>query len=229
MRNYQSVDVTKLLMALCVVTIHTNYFHSLSNPYMREPLVDILSSAVPFFFITTGYFITRKLDNCKWFEQVKIIIQYVRKLLPLYLIWGIITFFGCELLNCNYSDDAIITFVYNFIFRGIYHLWYIWAVIITIPFLLIANRFIKNKYLMLGIGIGAYLFNRVYTHWGSMEDPGLLFSWLTFIYKGGYVNLTGICMALCFLSMGAFFTKVQILSLRKSLLLMLMGGGIYAL
>lgn len=55
------IDIMKFFMALMVVTIHTNYFKTIDNVVLREPLIALICNAVPFFYITSGYFISRNL------------------------------------------------------------------------------------------------------------------------------------------------------------------------
>lgn len=47
--NYNSIDVFKFLMALCVVTIHTNIASTIENIYLARIVYSIINTAVPFF------------------------------------------------------------------------------------------------------------------------------------------------------------------------------------
>lgn len=79
--------------------------------------------------------------------------------------------------------------------------------------------------IFLAIATCAYLFNRAYTHYGSMENPGLLWNWAAFLFKGKYIGLTNICLALTYLSIGAFFAKSGYTPKRKlSILLIILGA-----
>lgn len=66
-----------------------------------------------------------------------------------------------------------------------------------------------NSWIFLIIGIFAYLFNRAYTHYGSMESPNSIWNWAVFLYKGKYFGVTNICLALTYLSIGTFFSKTE--------------------
>ena len=55
-----SIDLMKLFFAICIVAIHTgllNQFSSATNWYIMHMIFRL---AVPFFFITSGYFFGKK-------------------------------------------------------------------------------------------------------------------------------------------------------------------------
>ena len=56
MKNYNSIDLIKFIMALCVVTIHTYIVDSMKPSQLQDTLYSLIRSAVPFFFITSGVF-----------------------------------------------------------------------------------------------------------------------------------------------------------------------------
>lgn len=60
--EYNSIDLVKFVMALCVVTIHTSYFDTIEYNVVREPLIALIRSAVPFFFMCSSYFIVKKIS-----------------------------------------------------------------------------------------------------------------------------------------------------------------------
>ena len=59
------------------------------------------------------------------------------------------------------------------------------------------------------IAVLAYLFNRAYTHYGSMENPGTIWSWAVYLYKGNYFGITNLCLAITYLSIGSFFSMYK--------------------
>ena len=50
MQNYNSIDLMKFVMALCVVTIHTNIVDIMEPSLLRDILHSLIRSAVPFFY-----------------------------------------------------------------------------------------------------------------------------------------------------------------------------------
>lgn len=64
-KQYNSVDLFKFIMAFCVVTIHTNVIGIIDNIFIRRVAFMIVHCAVPFFFIVSSYFLSIK-DFSKW-------------------------------------------------------------------------------------------------------------------------------------------------------------------
>ena len=62
-KNYNSIDLMKFIMALCVVTIHTYIVDSMKSSILQDFLYSFIRSAVPFFFITSAYFVMQRNEN----------------------------------------------------------------------------------------------------------------------------------------------------------------------
>ena len=59
------------------------------------------------------------------------------------------------------------------------------------------------------IAVMAYLFNRAYTHYGSMENPNKIWLWSAYLYKGNYFGIINLCLAITYLSIGSFFSMYK--------------------
>lgn len=80
--RYNSLDVMKMFMAFLVVGIHVG---TITNTQYPQPLATLLSTAVPFFFICSGYFLQNKIiRTC---QEGKTIILYFLKTLKLFILW----------------------------------------------------------------------------------------------------------------------------------------------
>ena len=83
-KNYVSIDICRYICALFIVIIHTRPFAGLS------PAADMISAditarlAVPFFFMTAGYFFINRLPEGKA-GLFRCIMKYLR----VYLIWSL--------------------------------------------------------------------------------------------------------------------------------------------
>lgn len=99
--------------------------------------------------------------------------------------------------------------LYRILFHGYVHLWYMWGLILVVPF--IYWLIVKNikPCIFIGIAVAAYVFNRVYTHYGSMENPGWMWQWSVVLYQGKWVGVTNICLALTYLSLGSFYALTE--------------------
>lgn len=79
-KQYSGIDITKLICAIMVIAIHTQPF--IRNVWLDRGAGVITRLAVPFFFVTTGFF----LD----FSDTKMVKKYVFRLLVLYAVWTVI-------------------------------------------------------------------------------------------------------------------------------------------
>lgn len=137
-KTYDAIDIAKLISALLVVSIHTFPFLDI-NENANFVLVSIIARlAVPFFFITSGYFFFRKIDfHKKWNDEENIQKwkHYVWRLLKLYIIWSIIylPYNAVLLYSKGFVWTDIIRYIRDFLFTGsFYHLWFLPALIFAV-------------------------------------------------------------------------------------------------
>lgn len=115
----------KLIMAYVVVAIHTT----------DCSLMGLTETAVPYFFIASGFFLFRKLGGSRE-EDLAVIRQWILKILKLYLIWTAIylPFTVVGFIRDGLSfQTATAVFLRNLIFVGenylSWPLWYLLAMI----------------------------------------------------------------------------------------------------
>lgn len=145
--EYYAIDVFRIIAALAVMTIHV------------EPFIDISSNlnlwdknvparlAVPFFLLTTGYFIHSKIKS-----RDKVL-SYVKHIIQLYLVYYIIytPLMICLQLNSGKTlKKGILTLVKEFFLAGSLHLWYFLgtAVGVLLLYCLINLTKLSNKQIM---------------------------------------------------------------------------------
>lgn len=144
-KNYDVIDIIKFLCAILVVAIHTHPFREFSR-YLEFGVANVLARiAVPFFFATAGYFFTIKILNSD--EKRKVLINYLKKLITLYLGWSAIYFyFDIQAISKHSNSLYLITMQYIknlLLFGSHFHLWYVVASILAIILLYIA--LVNNK------------------------------------------------------------------------------------
>jgi surface polysaccharide O-acyltransferase-like enzyme len=88
-----SIDFIRFVAVYAVIIIHTKPFMLDLFPDPSYRLVEYLFNqpprfAVPFFFITSGYFLAQKYANGS--DQVAVCLQYVKRLLFLLVTWSIV-------------------------------------------------------------------------------------------------------------------------------------------
>lgn len=89
-KKYDLVDVFRVFAAVSVVFIHSWPVGSYSSS-VGNVIVALSRYAVPFFFIVTGFFVSKSLarrdDKAEYFRYIK---KYVVRIFWLYVIWWVI-------------------------------------------------------------------------------------------------------------------------------------------
>ena len=222
--QYNAIDLTKFLCAILVVTIHVapfgNYETSslLSCFYfgIRQYLARI---AVPFFFVTSGFFLYRKTSfECFHVQPTK---KYALKLLKLYMIWSAIYFpFNFILF---FRDEkgilhAILVYIKDYILSGSYrHLWYLNATIFAVAFIsLLLHKKVTLKKMMIA-ACALYLGGLLAQSWFGFiaplkETAPYIWNMLKFIQKIIVTTRNGLFEGFLFVGIGMLFAfnKVHI-------------------
>ena len=201
-KNYNSIDLIKFIMALCVVTIHTYIVDSMESSLVQDILYSLIRSAVPFFFITSAYFVMLRNEKDG-------ILKYWKRIFQLYLSWSVINYISVSLINRNLCVENVQTCIYQILFKGYSVLWYLWGILIALPLFIKLRDGGAKPWCFLVIAVLAYLFNRAYTHYGSMENPGTIWSWAVYLYQGNYFGITNLCFAITYFSIGSFFSMYK--------------------
>lgn len=126
-----SIDVFRYVCAVLVIAIHTGPFEEI-NPTLGYIATDVIPRiGVPFFFIVSGYFYIRKLQNGE-----KPFRQYFKRLITIYFVWSCL-YFLIEFMQWGHADprgfivNCITTFVY---YGSSYHFWFFPALIFALCF-----------------------------------------------------------------------------------------------
>ena len=87
--NYKGIDIGKIIAALLIVLLHAT---ECSDYLASEIKFTLTRFAVPFFFITSGYFLAKGLENKGEKAKYEYIKKYILKLVKLYVIWALIIY-----------------------------------------------------------------------------------------------------------------------------------------
>lgn len=228
-RKFNAIDAAKLICAILVVTIHEKPFgkpasHTLRY-YMNYGICNYLARiAVPFFFVTSGFLLYRKLTaKDLGTERIK---QYLKRLLRLYLIWSAIYLpLSIREFAKNELDwkKSCIIYVRDFIFKGSYgQLWYLPALIFAV--LLVSFLLIKkvSPKAILSISACFYVIGLLFQSWYGLIYPlksVMPWLWKVFRVVSFVVPTTrnGLFDAFFFVSLGMCFAFCDIqISPRKA-------------
>jgi len=138
-KNYDIFDLTRFILSIMIIAIHTQLFPKLLYPWLRI--------AVPIFFIISSYLLCNKLNYSLPKEKTKIIKKYIKHLLRLYFIWFIILLPVTIIIRQSWFNNGftqgILNTISNTLFSSTFKgSWYITATIIATP---IVIRFSKGK------------------------------------------------------------------------------------
>ena len=141
-------------MAFCVIAIHTTPLKDIDNDTISRMYEAAVSIAVPFFFLSSGYLIGRKIQNAKEFNDL-LVERQQRKIIKYYVIWTIV-YLPLTILGFYKAGDglvkSLVQFIRNVLFQGEnYYSWPLWYLLsaiygITILKLLVESQKETNKF-----------------------------------------------------------------------------------
>jgi len=225
------IDIIRLLAAFAVVCIHTEPFYQVENSTARffgEIILHTSRFAVPFFFITSGYFFGIKLRNTD--NQGNYYKKYIKRLAIAFVGWSIIYLFvSGELYEFEKYQYGLLRITYwhflnqivfivkspiDFLLRGTSApLWFLVSLGIAIS-ILFAAVITKNENKILYVGIVLYLVGLILGSYSNIF--GLNFG-LKAQHKGPFEGLL-------FVSMGFIISRQPIqFPLFKILFIILFG------
>lgn len=151
-----TIDYFKLFLCVLVMTIHLQPI--LSMPSLIGWLISNGFSriAVPLFFIINGYY----LQKHSTLDSSNQTCKYLKRLLVIFLVWSFIYLAGF------FNESAVKYIITDFI-MGIYHLWYLSALIVAVIFLYYLRKIIKRDIAIFILAlilycIGYYIENYVF-------------------------------------------------------------------
>ena len=162
MKEIESIDFTKFIMSLFVIAFHTLYLVPNEISSIRILLV-IFQVAVPFFFITSGYLLFRKVVIPFNKTSEKRMFHYGKRILYLYVLWTIIylplAIYGAYIGHVEVKEFLIYS-LRKFLFVGesyySWHLWYLHGLLVALVMIYILLKCkLKPKYIL---WIGLFVF-----------------------------------------------------------------------
>lgn len=122
MKRNNSIDLFKLIAAFFIMTLHTSYG---SMPVSLEEIIKLSGRwAVPFFFMSTGYFLNKKITSENHFNFNKIE-NNVTSLISI-LIIASIAYLPLNYINTSQLFEPEVNIIFN---GSFYHLWFIGSLI----------------------------------------------------------------------------------------------------
>lgn len=148
-KNYNAIDLFKIIMALAVVAIHVMPHVVLGDGPAYFALANLFDTAVPFFFLATGFLLAEKLKTKETVEErTKTIRATLFKTIKLYGLWSLI-YLPVYIISCVDSKHALGVSVQNYIKEffltgdhyNSYILWYLLSSIYALLLVLLLYRY----------------------------------------------------------------------------------------
>lgn len=147
-KTYNGIDVAKFIMAIVVVSKHTQVLINCENIVINKIYEIFFNMVVPFFFMASGYLMVIKLEypyNSE--ESLNKIKTYIIKFIKMYVIWSIIymplSIYG-YILDGTSASVSIIRYIKDFLLVGEHYnswtLWYLLSMIYGLIFIWICFR-----------------------------------------------------------------------------------------
>ena len=210
-RHYELVDVTKFVMAVMVIGIHANSIVREGYPIL---LSFLMGTAVPFFFITSGFLLAEHTElnrNASKYVTQQYFFSYVNKIFIFYLCWTILylplAIWGYNNNETPWFIDCLL-YIRGLIFLGehpySWPLWYLWALCCSCFIIRLAFKFnIKLEILFLA---GLLLM------YGGYKYESASIEQLDGLRIIAYENTRNVfCQGLAYVTAGMILQKYQLL------------------
>lgn len=193
-KNYNGIDLAKFFCAVMVFVIHIAPFDPESFPlarYLNFGLQQYLCRlAVPFFFVSSGFFLFKKMpphDDLNK-EAIK---NYCFKILRLLGTWTVLLFWG-----------------------GTWHLWYLGATVIAVILLSLCFHFrMRFKHIAI-VACLLYIIGLLGDSYYGVVEPLARLPVIKYIFTGYNLMFqttrNGVFMGFIFILMGAAFSRCKI-------------------
>lgn len=220
-QQYNMLDVMKFVMAIIVVAIHTRPERSFNSPFLIGIFELIYSIAVPFFFMTSGFLLFRKITlplDAKGEMRIK---SYITRICKLYLIWTLIylplSIYGF-ILDGMPILKTIAVFFRNILLIGenymSWPLWYLLALIVAVGIIYLLLKIRVSVYGIVAISVLMALvgFSIDYCKENAIMQP------VTDLYFSVFQKTrNGFFVGMLYVALGLLCSRIEKISM--------MGGG----
>lgn len=155
-KEYQFLDVTKLVLSLMVVAIHINPL-SMDLGNLRFP---VTRTAVPIFFMISSYLLFEKIGEIGDPKAKRLALwKFVKRNLQLYFTWFCLLF-PIMAYARGYFDGGILVFLSRMLIMipfgsTFIASWYIMALVLGVPLVYLISRYLGNTAAVI-VGVVCY-------------------------------------------------------------------------
>lgn len=140
-----AIDVFRYICAVMVVAIHTSPFYDLNEDIGYIATEVLTRIAVPFFFLVSGYFYIKKLN-----QKTNVFRTYLLRILKTYAVWSCL-YYLVDFLEWGHTNlkGFVAHCFYSFTVIGShYHFWFFPALIVSICIVTLVYRGGLQRFLL---------------------------------------------------------------------------------
>lgn len=206
---YNGIDIVKLISAICIVLLHTI---ETTAWYPCEVKFVFTRFAVPFFFITSGFFFYKGLKKSD--DKKKYFLHYEKHLIFLFIVWAVIIYAPVTLVTYAKQNLEIWEFLLVY-FRRVFVIgpgpyWYLVAMILSAGFLYYCEKRSSDNLIIIGIIVGLALMI-MYSCFQGVLGTITIFSWFfKAVYTVYSFEFNFIMYGIPFMGMGYLISKKEI-------------------
>lgn len=206
-KNYAGIDYFRLAAALMVVGIHIGPFSSWSKDADYLLTYCLGRIAVPFFLMTTGYFVLAPYVS-SGFQKKRLVHRYFVKNITLYLA-ATILYVPLALYSENIPHSILEFFKYILFDGTFYHLWYFPAAIIGCILLIFLIQ--KSMRIAIIFSVAAYIVGMFGDSYYGVVERNRLFRWIhDGIFSVSSYTRNGIFFAPVFILLGMLLSFSEV-------------------
>ncbi len=201
--EYRGIDYFRFISALLVIAIHTSPLTSYSA-YADFILTRIIARvAVPFFLMTTGFFLFQNQETV--FGKVK---NFTKRIVVLYCI-SVLLYLPINLYMGDLQrKNTVKKLLTDFLFQGtMYHLWYFPAVILGVWIVYVLFRKVGKRGTFIVVGILYFIGLFGDSYYGVIEGNVLWENLYGVIFQNFGYTRNGLFYVPVFLVLGAWLSQ----------------------
>ncbi|MDU5105330.1 acyltransferase family protein [Clostridium sp.] len=203
-KRYDSINIMRVICAFLVISLHTSFFASVDLGLNNIVAKGISRIAVPFFFISTGYFMVKNITKNGYVKG------FVKRIGLIYLLISLIDIILImPYVSMRLSGDFAYKIKYIFIGGIIESLWYIPAIIFAV---VLVSIFLKKNWIkpLIVVSILLYIIGLLGdSYFGLIKNTPL--EVVINFYNNIFINTrNGITFSIPFVTLGALIAKGNI-------------------
>ncbi len=229
-KTFNSIDICKFLMALCVVAIHTHPLERCSIAVVNNIFNSFVGMAVPFFFLSSGFLLAQKFESPFTSpENIAVVKKYLLKMIKMYVVWTAVYLPMAIYHFISSGTDlpkSILLYLRGFVFVGeqynSWHLWYLLSTIYALVIVLVFFRFRLSPKKIIIFSSIAFLISICFDYLSAYSGNTNAFMGLLMKLIHASIGSGRILTGLFYIPLGMVLARKQ-LDIRVSWLLLITG------